>query len=449
MTGRNPELLIRLEKKMFGNEELGKIFLLIKQFYVNHGSFPGWDVLRSIVAQKSTTQDKARAIIALLDQIQERDVTGLTDDMLACELEETGQCRGILDSLLELAKAAEGKDLAAVKALYRKGYEEAFLTREDGALADANMFNMAGKMIKFNFNSTGLPPLDERGGLIEGGLFCIAGESKAGKSVLAIQLAVHNYIHHHESCAYFTYEQGKKEIRARIMASLSGIDVGNISINKLTREERIKLRLTELRFLFVDDQAMAGFCAEHTRDGLTQAEQEADDEAFFSLARGTFTKLDKDFLIFDEPFDWDTLFIKMELLRTTKGISFFCIDYPFLVPRGASDKELAGWEYSLLQSRKLKHFARTHTAHGTPTRVGVLAQYDAKADSLRYVKGLVNDLDMLIKISQDAEDREMGTVTCSHGGIYRNFLSVPGKPALEDFKLLREFAYSRFAYMAF
>lgn len=440
MTARSPELLINISTSMFGNEELAKLFLLIRKFYLDQGNWMGWDVLKSVVAGKCASADKQRYLMTLLDQIQERDISGLTDELLVAEMSTTGKCRQILDSVKEIALAAEQKNLEEVIALYQRGFEGIFAQGDEGA-EDADMASMAGKKVCFNFNTVGLKPIDERGGLIEGGLFGIAGEAKAGKSIMALQWSVHNYLHHGESVAYFSYEQGRHEIRARILSSLCEIDIGKLTGGDLTPEETLKVRLAESRFLCNDDDGLLEEFA-HKYSALN-------DEDFYSSLFVNHKRRENRFHIFDDPFDWDVLGTKMELLRITKDVGFQVVDYPYLVPRGLADKNLQSWEYNLLQSRKLKHFARRHTAKGRPTRVTVLAQYDSKEDSLRYIKGLVNDLDMLIKVYQTKEDKELNTVECSHGGIYRNFRSVPGKPTLEDFKLQREFQYSRFCHMSF
>lgn len=439
MEDKNPELLVKIDNSMFGNDELSKIFSLIKKFYINNGDWPGWDVLRGQVTQRCQTEEKSRFLLSLLGQIQERDIAGLTDEILTEEMQTTGKCRRILESIGEITQAAEQKDMELVIGLYQKGWETVF-SQEENSLDDNDMASMAGKKIRFNFNHTGIKPIDDRGGLIEGGLFGIAGESKAGKSLMALQWAVHNYLQHGESVGYFSYEQGRYEIRARLLSNLSNIDIGKITTDALTDEEVTLLRLSELKFVYIPVDDMDEFCA---------SRQNLEDEEFWEAARSTYELRPNKFLIFDDPFDWDLLGLKMELLRSTKDIGFFVIDYPYLVPRGHTDRQLQSWEYNLLQSRKLKHFARSHTSKGRPTRVVVLAQYDSKEDNLRYVRGLINDLDMLIKIYQDKEDKELGTVTCSHGGIYRNFLSIPDKPFLEDFKLFREFECSRFVYMEF
>lgn len=437
LVAKNPELLLKVTPQMFGNEELAKLYVLIRKFYLDQGQWLGWDVLTSIVSSKCVTDEKLRYMTSLIDQIRERDISGLSDDLLVEEMTVTGRCRAVLDSIKEIALAAESKNMDEVIALYQKGFGEIFGGNDVGA-DDADMASLAGKQVSFNFNTVGIKAIDERGGLIEGGLFGIAGESKAGKSVMALQWSVHNYLKNGESVAYFSYEQGKHEIRARILSSLCDIDIGVLTMGELSEEENLKLRIAESNFLCPDVDPE--YCLKYSN---------LNSDEYYPKLLKDFKPRENKFLIFDDPFDWDVLGTKIELLRTTKDIGFQVVDYPTLVPRGIADKNMASWEYNLLQSRKLKHFARKHTSRGLPTRVVVLAQYDSKEDSLRYNKGLVNDLDMLIKLSQSKEDKELNHVTCSHGGIYRNFRSVKGKTGLEDFKLERDFAYSRFIASAF
>lgn len=438
MTDQNPELLVRLDTTMFGNEELKKLFLLIKSSFVNNSAFIGWDVLRSTIAQKSSSTSKAQQVISLLDMIQERDIKGLSDDTLIDEMNQVGKCRQVLHCIDEVTKAAENRDYDAVMALYRQGYNSVFLNNSY-QLDDCDMSNMAGSKVEFNFLTTGIKPIDERGGLIEGGFIIVAAESGAGKSTLTKQWAEHAYLECGESVAIYSYEQNKAEIRARILSSQSGVDLGNIMSEELSEEDKLKIRVAESRFVCKPEESLEDFCKEN--NGL-------DDISFFSKLYEGFAKRENKFLILDDPVDWDNLFVKMELLRTTKDIGFHIVDYPYIVPRGAADRQLASWEYALVQSRNLKQFAKRHSANGRPTRVIVPAQYDSKEDTLRYVKGLINDADMFIKMWQEKEDKELGQVNVGWNK-YRNFKTVPGKPFLDAFRLQMEFHISKFRYVDF
>lgn len=270
----------------------------------------------------------------------------------------------------QITKAAKNKDEEAVVSLFRQAYDNIFVN-EEYAIEECDMTSMSGKRIKFNFHKTGLHPIDERGGLIEGGFIVIGGEAKQGKSTLTLQFARYDYRHTSGSGAYFSFEQGQQELRARVLSAELGIDLGRIMSEDLTLEERIQLRYHEAEFLLKPDPALKAFCTTHA---------DLADEEFFELLYESFEKKHNRFLLIDESLDWDGLLVKMELLRSIKSITFFVIDYPYLVPRGNTDRNLASWEYNLLMSKKLKQFARKHNVI-----VVAPAQYNAKEDSVSYL----------------------------------------------------------------
>lgn len=433
MTKRNPELLVRLDVSLFGNELLAKIFMLVKRFYIENSVVMGWDVLRSKVVEKCDSPDRLKAIMILLDQIQERDIEGLTDDLLIGEMRDLGKCRVVLGRLEDITRAAEQRDTSAVLGHFRQAYEA--ITIEDSQHEDeADLASLAGKDIQFNFHKTGFPPLDKRGGLIEGGVTIVGGEAKQGKSNFTKQVAIYNFEEYQDTVALFSYEQGKQEQRARILSEKADIDVGRIMSKQITLEEQIALRYAEAKLLLRPYDDLPAFC---------EASRSMSNTEFFEVLFNTYTLKDNRFLIYDDPLNWDDLFVKMELVHSTKGVTFFIIDYPYLVPRGFSDRGLANWEYNLTQSKKLKHFARKHGV-----RIMTPAQYDSKEDTLRYVKGVINDCDLFLAISQSKDDEALGQVTVSYKA-YRNFFSIPGEPFLTPFKLVKELNKSRFVYMEF
>jgi hypothetical protein len=433
MDDKNPELLVRLGTEMFGNTDLGKFFLLIKRFYLENGEFIGWDTLVGVVNRACESPGRAEFLTKYLLQIRERDVDGLTADLLTAELEDFRSLRAVMDISEELVTAVETKDASKVKALYKKGYEQIFVESEY-KLAECDMANMAGKKVKFNFRKTGLEPLDERGGLIEGGLTIIGGESKSGKTILATQFANYQYLNYPGSIAITSYEQSKEELRARILSANSGVDLGSIVDGSITKADELILRIAEAKFYCAPSDDIEAFCNSTAKE---------DDQTFFTMLFDQFPKRDNKFFLIDERLDWDNLFVKMELLRSTQGVKTFVVDYPYLIPRGASDPNLASWEYALLQNRKLKSFAHKHKlCIITP------AQYDSKGDTLRFVSNAVNDCDLYLKMSCSDEDKQLNQATIAFGA-YRNFLSVPGKPVLEDFCLMKEFDKSRFHYVRF
>lgn len=433
MAAKNPELLTKIKHTDFGNEELAKLFLLIRKFFVDKSEWLGWDVLKSIVTSKCTTQDKSKYLTSLLDQIQERDISGLSEEMLIQEMNEAGRCRSVLDSIKEIALAAERRDLEAVQGLYRTGYEKAFLS-DSGASDECNLVNMAGEDVTFNWRTTGIQGIDERNGITTGALVLLCGDTGTGKSTAAHSIGVHQFKKYSSGVMYASWEQGRKEIMARIFSYESDVDLGKIIDDELDIEERHKLRNAKLSLLFqLEDKDVEKFLKEN--EGVNE-------ELFIKQASAEFKSKENGFFIYDDGPNFDDLLVRMELLRSTKNVELFVVDYLTIIPPGHEHRSLQSWEVYIKMSQQLKNFARKND-------VTVIAplQFDGKEGKIRFSKNILNDADLAIFMSQDKEDVEMNTVTISFGK-YRNFKTIKGKP-LQSFKLMRSFETAKFREVTF
>lgn len=428
MTDRNPELLVQIDRSVFGNEELSKVFLLIRKFYLDTGSFPGWDVLRSDIIGKCSGHEKIKFMSALLDKIQDRDITGLTNDKLVAELQAAGKCRTILNNCKELTAAAENRDIDAVQSLYRKGYEQAFLKADIGT-EQADLLHMAGADVKFNWKTTGVKAIDERNGVAAGSLVLLGGDTGTGKSTLAHSIAVHQFQTYGDSIFYASWEQGTKEIMSRVFSYCSGVDLGKIIDDDLTTEERGALRRAKLNLLF---------------DGadLDNVHVALSEEEFLREAAKKYPRKPNSFYLYDDIGSFDDLIIRMELLRSTRGVSTFVCDYLTIIPPGAEHRGMQSWEVYIKMAQKLKNFARIHGCI-----VITPVQFDAKEGKIRFSQNIKNDADLALFLSQDNDDKTMDTVTVEFGK-YRNFKTIPNKP-LQSFKLTRDFAHARFLELTF
>lgn len=434
MHTKSPELLVAVSPDYFGNVELRKIFMLIRKFYTENSEFPGWATLSQYIGGLCKTADKAKFMLALMKQIEDRDISGLSDELLLKELRDYQKFRLVLAKAGDLVQAVEDKDIDCTLGRLKELHDSVFIDHEF-QLKNADLSEMVGEDIQFEFRSTGIPPLDERGGLIKGGYTIIAAPAKTGKSTLATMMAVHQYLHEEGSVAIFSYEMGISEVRARIFANLSNIDVGAMMDGNLGAADKAKLWRTEAQFYCVgvpDDYVV----------NLDLSRQE-----FFNKVFEEYPKRKNKFYIFDERIDWDDLFIKMNLLVTTCGVVTILLDYAFLVSRGKAHKELASWEYNLLMSKNLKTFS-----HKFGLNMICPAQLDQgkKGDDpkLRFVSNVINDADLAIYLLNTDEDKTLGTVTWRWAA-FRNYKTIKDKPTLQDFKLEKQLQYSRFVYNDF
>lgn len=435
MESQRPELLVSVVPEYFGNVELMKIFMLIRKFYVDNSTFMGWDLLRGYVSKSCKTADKTKFMLSILDQIQNRDIQGLTEELLISELKDYRKFRLVLDKVTPLVSAVEDKDIDATLGRLKELHDSVFVEQAISTLNSADMASMVYEDVEFKFRSTGIPPIDERGGLILGGYTIIAAPKKTGKSALSCMIATHQYIHENTSVAYFTYEMGASEIRARMMANVANLDLGDIMDRTLSAPDTLKLWRAEADFMWdIPEDA-------HIPDSSRKD--------YFEYVNKNFPRKDKEFLIIDTRPDWDTLWAQANLLATTRNVGTFVIDYPYLVKRPANGegKQLQQWEYALLQSRNIKAFAYKH-------QVCVItpAQLDSgkkgEEPKLRFVTNAEQDCDLSLYMMNTDEDKTLGT-TSIKWGVCRNFKSIQGKPYLEDFKLLRELNKGRFTYLEY
>jgi replicative DNA helicase len=234
MKSRAPELLTKFQPELFGNKDIGNLYRLVRMAYGEQGEFLSFDSLVAELENRVPSKDKLDFLKGVIDDIKGIDDTTSTE-MIHEKLNEQHQFRVLIAGAGELTSAVSLKDLAQARARVVEMYDAMFGSDTAHNFTAAGMRSMAGQTIKYNFYKTGIKPLDARGGLIEGGLTIIAGESGAGKSTLAQQFLQHNYHHYpDESCAIFSFEQSKSELRARILASEGDLDVSLISADLLT-----------------------------------------------------------------------------------------------------------------------------------------------------------------------------------------------------------------------
>lgn len=434
---KSPELLVAISPEYFGNSELKKIFLLIRKFYLDQGDFIGYDTLRGFVAKACSTAEKTQFMLGLLDQIQKRDISGLTDELLIKELQDYHKFRLVLDKAGDLVTAVESKDIDKTLGVLQGLYDSVYMT-DSGSLDDADMANMATEDIKFSFCKTGIKEIDLRGGLIEGGYTLICAAAKQGKSTMCGQIALHQYLHHNRDVCYLSYEMSAHECRSRFFANYCNVDLGKIMSGMLSEEERDQLLVKESQFYCGESEEIYKFAFEN---------RTLDRNTYFKKLFSTFPKRENKFYVIDERLPWPDLFAKMQLLAETKGVKTFIVDYINLVPMGFDTKHLASWEALLYQSRKLKNFSHKYGLNViTPAQL----DFDKKSGEtkIKFGQNIINDCDLCIAMYSTDDDQKLGTVTCEFKAI-RNGLTVPDRPFNAPFKLLKEFEYSRFLNMDF
>lgn len=423
-----PQFLLQLTDELFENTDIKNIIKLIKIFYTNHGEFPGWDVLISSVVSMCKTREKSEFFGSLLDQTRNRDISGLDEQGLLSELQNFKKLRLLLESSGELVSAIQQKDAQLAVTLLKSAYDRVCVSSEYN-LEDSDIASLAGDDIQYEFKKTGIYEIDKRSGISTGSLVLICGESGSGKSTLAHSMGVYNYLNNNEGVAYWSWEQGTKEITSRIWSYCSDVDLGSIISGTLTDEEKFKVRLSKAKFLCDSSDDFKEFCE------ATRSETESE---FVKLLTDTYGRKSHNFFIFDNCPTFDELLIQMELLRQTRDVKMFVVDYLTLVNLGPRGAKMASWEQALTMSKELKTFARKN-------KVIVITplQYDSGSQKIRFSSNIINDADLSLAMSENEDDKELGVVTCKFLK-YRNFTSVKNEPVLKEFKLLKSFHTAKF-----
>lgn len=436
LSERRPELIASISPEHFGNKDLGNLFKLIRNFYVDNGSFPSADILTSLAANVCKTTDKQKFITDLIIQIKTRDLTGLTDEILLKELNDYHKLRILLGKTSELVEAIESKQADTALSILQSTYNSVF-TEDVCKTEESDLGSISARCEKLNFRTTGIKSIDQYSGLAEGSLFLIGAESGKGKSIASHSIMCHQYDKYEESsCAYYSFEQGVSELAARMWAYYADVNVGNIISGNLAEDEKYKVRLTKAKYLCRPDETVEDFCDK------TMSESEA---SFTELLYNTYPKRKNKIYLFDHAPDFDQLMLEAELLVKTKNVKLFCFDYISIIQQGASQKGLQQWQLYMDMAKRMKAFARKHNCY-----VISPIQIDTKNDkiSIKISSNMLNDADLSIAMSQSDDDIELGCVNV-HFMKYRNFTSIPGQSGLKDFKLLCDFSFSKFREFSF
>lgn len=429
---KSPELLVKLTPEYFGTKDVGNLFRLIKGFYIDHGQFLGWDALKAELSARIKDADRSKFLCDLVDDVRERDVSGLTEEYLLDELKTQMQFRIALEGVGKIVDGVDKKDAPGVVGAMQGLYEKMFAEGASESLSSSDMSEMTGKKIEFTYEKTGLTGLDKYGGLIESGLSMVLGESGRGKTHMATQWAINHHRNYDGSTAIMSWEQGAGELRARILSHLSEVDLGKVTVGNFSDEELLKIRLAEVELLCGKNDEALEFC---------RRSYKLSDTDFWENMWTTFDPQKKRVFLIDTAPDWDNLFIMMEMLVQTKNVKLFVIDYPEIIGRGRLLSELPGWDYKLTQIGKLKAFCRKHKV-----RIIFPAQFSEKADHIRYNSGAINYCDLAVALTEEEGDSEYG----DNGAFtikfkkFRNFIAPAGGGIPQPFKVLKRLNVAKF-----
>lgn len=429
---KNPELLTQLKLDLFSVPELHNMVKITGLLYSSTGELPGWDFLKAELTDRIINPEKQKFYLGLLEDIKNKDASGVSTEDLISKLKTQRQFRVILDGASKLVDAVDKKDADRSIGVMRELYQDMFQHDVSESFDSSDMVQMAGKSIMYDFQKTGFTGWDRYGGMIKGGLIGVAAAAKAGKTIMATQMMLHGYDTCEGSTLLYSYEMPAQEVRARILSFRSEVDVGLISADLLTPEDRLHIRESEVAHLCDFNATMKDFC---------QETRKLPEEEFWPLFWSHFSPRENRCYLPGKGPNWDELFIQMQLMVDMKNVKTIVIDYPALIGKGSYDRNLASWEYTLAKSRELKSFARDNGI-----RVITPMQYDDKNDNIRFASNVICDVDCLVTLKQEEGDQEygdMGAVTVGFKA-YRNYLSTPGFSGLQPFKLLKQFNYSKF-----
>jgi len=234
--------LTGVDRTYFHSDESVEIFEAVQRIYVETGESPSY----RLVLEDPELSDDARshfressAVIRSVDEAQRavrilnkyRQTRGLYN--LAAHIGEKLKASKVdVDALLSDTSSAVG----AIHA--RKNTADAFLHFGKNNNSNAFVKDMLYGDVAEDVIPTGIAPFDEAsGGLMRGSLVTIGATSGSGKSLVANAMGMFQ-----ASLGYkvviVPLEMSKKEQSARMLASISGIDVTRILHQKISEAEK-------------------------------------------------------------------------------------------------------------------------------------------------------------------------------------------------------------------
>lgn len=230
-----------LDKELFKNKDIGVIVGIIKDFYLERDAIPTHTELKVRINESKVREHLEKAVKEIRDLDKEYD-----EDELIANTEYFLKQR---KTELVLTKAVEEK--VANKAVDLDEYQKENEKISNICLIDnlgLDYFGDNHRVVSYleevdTLISTGFKGLDNAigGGLMAEGraLYCISGETNAGKSVVLANIAV-NLLLQNKNVVLYTLEMSEKRYAKRISGILTGIAIASLKDNISSYKEYIR-----------------------------------------------------------------------------------------------------------------------------------------------------------------------------------------------------------------
>jgi replicative DNA helicase len=362
-TKQNPDLLLSLEDEWFLEPIAKDMFKFLKANYIKSNEVPN---LASVEAVFSTQ---------LLNDIPDTNI----GEYLVSVVQDRYTKHKFYSELLSIIDSTETDTAESIL----DQATSTILQLSSIVGQDEEVFDVSDEieLETLNRKSLGLGKFDEvNGGMSPSELMILGGHRGSGKSILLLNMGLHNYIKHRESVILFSIEMRKEEIYSRLYAMISGVSATAIAKNQLTEDEYYKIQKA----------IVATFYDKHS-DEASEFMRLCDEKAPFSVLKTKKTMIPKaknSFLIVDKP----SLTINNIYYYCTKfkqqyhNVKTFLVDYLNII-KGNSNDDPMDWKQQISKANDLKILARELDMKG-------IAPFQTDDEGkVRYAKGIEDPVD--------------------------------------------------------
>lgn len=233
------ELLLKLEQNWFLDKQTQELIKFLKSFYSAQQSIPTTQELIALNKGDCLKDlpESTNIKYYLLETVQDRYHKSVLYDKLFTIIDESEDA-SFEESLNELMGL--GLNLADL------------LTNND---EDFFMVGEHKEIDALQKKSLGLGAFDTvNKGMANSEVMLIGGHRGSGKSILALNIALHNFIKNFESVAFISLEMRTEEVLSRLDAIISGVPALKILSNDLNNEERLQILKARAK-VFKDNQS--------------------------------------------------------------------------------------------------------------------------------------------------------------------------------------------------
>lgn len=231
---------------------------------------------------------------------------------------------------------------------------------------------------------------DVNGGMACSELFLLGGHRGSGKSVIALNCALHRY-KMGKTSAFISIEMRKEEVANRVYSIVTGVNVKAIERNEMNDDQRILYYTKLAKFFCKSGEDMVAFL-----ELLQKNDQRSElEKAYRSLPRK-----DHKFFLYDLPrcTPVNINFVANKL-RRTHDLNFMVVDYLNIVKLSERDADSLDWKKQVERANILKSIARTNdVAIMSPMQI-------TEEGTIKFAKAIEDPVDVSVLFKRSKNER--------------------------------------------